>query len=130
MKTYLASPPVETGLVVALIADPGLAVGAGVAGRAGARVRPLPGVAAGGAVLARAVVGAVVEILVAEEAAPAVVAAALVRLLAGAVDAARVANAGVAQWAGVAGLASVKRKKGIRSNLLYILSQGMYCAIK
>ena len=55
MKTYLASPPVETGLVVALIADPGLAVGAGVARRAGARVRPLPGVAAGGAVLARAV---------------------------------------------------------------------------
>ena len=48
MKTYLASPPVETGLVVAFIADPGLAVGAGVAGRAGARVRPLPGVAAGG----------------------------------------------------------------------------------
>ena len=42
-------------------------------------------------------VGAVVEVLVAEEAAPALVAVALVRLLAGAVHAARVADALVAE---------------------------------
>ena len=39
----------------ALVADPGLAALAGVAGRAAARVRALPSVPAGGAVLARPV---------------------------------------------------------------------------
>ena len=65
----------------ALVADPLLAALAGEAGRAAARVRTLPSVAAGGAVLARPVVGAVVEVLVAEEPAPAAVAVALVSTL-------------------------------------------------
>ena len=41
----------------ALVADPGLAALAGVAGRAAARVRALPSVPAGGAVLARPGIG-------------------------------------------------------------------------
>ena len=41
----------------ALVADPGLAALAGVAGRAAARVRALPGVPAGGPVLARPGIG-------------------------------------------------------------------------
>ena len=91
--------------MLALVADPALAVGAGVTRRAGARVRALSGVPAGRSVAARAVVGAVVEVLVAEESSPALLAEALVRLLAGAVHAARVEDAAVAQWAGEAGLA-------------------------
>ena len=73
-----------------------LAVPAGVPGRAGAGVAALSGVQAGGAVHARGVVGAVVEVLVAKEAAPSGVALAGVGLGAGAVLAARVADALVA----------------------------------
>ena len=91
--------------MLALVADPGLAVGARVAWRAGAGVGSLAGVPAGGAVAAGLVVGAVVEVLVAEEPAPALLAQALVRLLAGAVDAARVQDAAVAKGAGESGLA-------------------------
>ena len=94
--------------MLALVADPGLAVGASVPGRAGAGVGSLPGVPAGGAVAAGLVVGAVVEVLVAEEPAPALVAATLVRLLAGAVHAARVELAFVAVRAGPASLAAVE----------------------
>ena len=75
------------------------AVGAGELGRTVARVRALARVEARAAVLARLVVGAVVEVLVAEQAAPALVAVALPRLLARAVQAARIADALVAQLA-------------------------------
>lgn len=62
------------------------AVGAGEAGLAGAGVGSLSGVEASPVVLARLVVGAVVEILVAEEPSPTFVAEAVPRLLAGAVE--------------------------------------------
>ena len=97
--------------MLALVADPGLAVGAGVAWRAAAGVGALAGVPAGSAVPAGPVVGAVVEVLVAEEAAPALLAEALVRLLARAVDAARVQDAAVAKRPGEPGLAPKREKK-------------------
>ena len=74
-----------------------LAIGARMLSWTGASVRSLSSVKAGATVLARLVVGAVVEILVAKEAAPSFIAIALVGLLAGAVKAARVADALVAQ---------------------------------
>lgn len=92
----------------ALIADPGFAVCSGVTRRAAARVGALAGVSAGGAVLARPVVGAVVEILVAEEPAPAFIAEAVVGLLAGSVHTARIPDALVAEGARPTGLASEK----------------------
>ena len=95
-NSYPAGSAVETGLVRALVLDPVLAVLAGVAGRAGAGIGSLAGVQAGGAVHAGRVVGAVVEVLVAEEAAPAGAALALVGLGAHAVLAARVPLAPVA----------------------------------
>ena len=108
--------------MLALVADPGLAVGAGVAWRAGAGVGSLAGVPACGAVAAGLVVGAVVEVLVAEETAPALVAATLVGLLAGAVHAAGVELALVAVRAGPAGLAAVERMSGRMSTKLLFLS--------
>ena len=108
-KSYLASSAVDAGVVRALVADPVLAVGAGVAGWAAAGVGALTRVSAGGAVLAGPVVGAVVEVLVAEEAAPALVADALLGLLAGAVLAAGVGDALVAEATGPSGLASERR---------------------
>ena len=97
LSTYLASAAVKARLVRALVGDPGLALGAGVAGRAAASVGALAGVEAGGSVLAGLVVGAVVQVLVAEETAPAVVAVALPRVLAGAVLAPGVPDALVAK---------------------------------
>ena len=93
----MASAAVKARLVRALVGDPGLALGAGVAGRAAASVGTLAGVEAGGSVLAGLVVGAVVQVLVAEETAPAVVAVALPRVLAGAVLAPGVPDALVAK---------------------------------
>jgi len=98
--------------VAALVGDPRLAVLARPARRAAASVGALAGVSAGGAVLARAVVGTVVQVLVAEEAAPAFVAAALEGLGAGAVHAARVAHATVAVRALPAGLAPEEKNSG------------------
>ena len=94
---YLASSTVKAGLVGALVGDPGLAVGASVAGRAAASVGALAGVEAGGPVAAGLVVGAVVEILVAEQAAPAVIAVALPGVLAGAMLAPGVPDALIAK---------------------------------
>ncbi len=81
----------------ALVADPALAVGPSPSGRAAAGVAALAGVPARGTVLTRPVVGAVVEVEVAEEAAPALVAPALVRLAARAMLASWVPDALVAQ---------------------------------
>ena len=95
--------------MTALIADPALAVGAGVPGRAATSVGALTGVPAGGTVLTGPVVGAVVEVEIAEESAPAVIAVALVGLLAGPVDAAGIVDALVAELARPAGLAPVEK---------------------
>lgn len=73
-----------------------LAVSAREAWRARAGVRSLAGVEAGAAVHARLVIRAVVEVLVAEQAAPALVAQALPGLLAATVKTARVSHALVA----------------------------------
>lgn len=93
---YLASASIKTWLVRAFVGDPRLTIGSGPSGWATARVGALARVEASGAVLARLVVGAVVEVLVAEQTAPALVAVALVGLLAGPVFAAGVADAFVA----------------------------------
>lgn len=94
--TDIAAAAVLAGVALALVGLD-LAAGSRKAGPAGAGVAPLARVGAGGAVLARAVVGAVVEVLVAEEPAPAFLAVALPRLHAGAAQAARVADALVAE---------------------------------
>ena len=93
----LAGTPVDAEVVGALVGDAGLAVGAGPAGWAGARVGALAGVEAGGPVLAGLVVGAVVEVLVAEQAAPALLAVAGPGLIAGTVLAPGVPHALVAE---------------------------------
>ena len=110
-NTYVASAAVEARDDGAVVLDE-FAIGAGKLAGAGASVRSLAGVEASAAVLARLVVGAVVEVLVAEQAAPALVAVALPRLLAGTVIAARVPDALVAQLSlpsGVAPLTSESR---------------------
>ena len=89
---------VQARLLGAVVALP-LAVGAREARWTSTRVRALAGVEAGPVVAAGPVVGAVVEILVAEQAAPALVAQAVPWLLAGAVEAHRVALTLVAQRA-------------------------------
>ena len=91
-----ASSTVETGNDGAIVLDQ-FAVCSRVLGRTGARVRSLASVEASAAILARLVVGAVVQVLVAKETAPAFVAVALPRLLARAVQTARITDALVAQ---------------------------------
>lgn len=76
-----------------------LAVGPRILARTNARVAPLAGVVAHAAVPARPVIGAVVEILVAEQAAPALLADAVPRPRARAVHAARMPLALIAQLA-------------------------------
>lgn len=61
LLTYVAAAAVPAGVAVALV-DFDLAVFAGVAGPAGARIAALTGVGARGAVLARLVVGAVIQV--------------------------------------------------------------------
>lgn len=95
---YLTRSAVEAGLMGAVVYLT-LAVGAREARGTVARVRALACVEARAVVPARPVVGTVVEVLVAEEPAPALVAQAVPRLLARAVQAAGVALALVAQRA-------------------------------
>lgn len=91
MDSYVAAASVFAGVAVALVGFQ-LTVGAAEAGPAGARVAALARVCARGAVGTRLVVGAVVEVLVTEEAPPALLTVALPRLAAGAVEAAGVAH--------------------------------------
>ena len=84
----------------AFIGHPAFTVCASVARWAAAGIRPLSSVEAGGSIAARFVVGAVVQVLVAEETTPAIVAVALPGVLAGAVLASRVSNALVAKRTG------------------------------
>lgn len=92
---YLTRSAVEAGLMGAVV-NLTLAVGAREARGTVARVRALARVEARAVVPARPVVGTVVEVLVAEEPAPALVAQAVPRLLARAVQAAGVTLALVA----------------------------------
>ena len=98
-KTYLTSSSIKTRLVRAFIGHPAFTVCASVARWAAAGIRPLSSVEAGGSIAARFVVGAVVQVLVAEETTPTFVAVALPRLLARTVKAARVTDALIAQLA-------------------------------
>ncbi len=86
-----------------------LAIGTRMLSWTGASVRALSSVKAGATVLARLVVGAVVEILVAEQTAPTFIAVALVRLLAGSVQTTWVADALVTQLSLPSQFASVKK---------------------
>lgn len=95
---YLTRSAVEAGLMGAVVYL-ALAVGAREARGTVARVRALARVEARAVVPARPVVGTVVEVLVAEEPAPALVAQAVPRLLARAVQTAGVTLALVAQRA-------------------------------
>ncbi|TNN76674.1 hypothetical protein EYF80_013126 [Liparis tanakae] len=88
----LAVEALRAGVAVALVGLQ-LTVGASIAGPAGAGVAALARVGAGGSVGTGLVVGAIVEVLVAEEPPPALLAAALPRLAARPVEAARVADA-------------------------------------
>ena len=118
-STYLTSSTVEAGLVRALVRDSALAVGASVAGRAATSVWTLAGVEAGGSVAAGLVVGAVVQVLVAEEAAPSVVAVALPGVLARSVFASRISDALIAEWSGPAATASETKIISIKIFRLY-----------
>lgn len=97
-SAYLTRSSVEAGLMGAVVYL-ALAVSAREARGTVARVRALARVEARAVVSARPVVGAVVEVLVAEQSTPALVAQAVPGLLAGAVEAAGVALALVAQRA-------------------------------
>lgn len=89
LKTHVAAASVLAGVAVALVYLQ-LAVGAAVAGPAGAGVAALACIGAGGPISTRLVVGAVVQVLVAEEATPSFLTHALPRLRAGAMETARV----------------------------------------
>lgn len=92
LYTHIAAASVLAGVAVTLIGFQ-LAVGATKAGPTGAGVAALPGVGAGRTVGAGLVVGAVVEILVTEQAPPALLTVTLPRLAARPVEAAWVADA-------------------------------------
>lgn len=92
------------------VADSGLAICSDVAGRTLASVRTLSGVEASSSILTRFVVGAEVQILIAEQSTPAFVAEALPGLLAGPVYASRIGFTLVAQGTLPAGLATVEIK--------------------
>lgn len=106
-----AAAAVEARVVRAVV-DLAFAVRPRVTWRTAARVRALTGVVAGPAVATRLVVGAVVEVLVAEEAAPAFVAKTVPRLLAGAVQTARVPLTLVAQPPLPAAVAAATKEMG------------------
>ena len=89
---YIAAASVLAGVAVALVGFQ-LAVGASVTWPAGARVAALARVGARGAIGAGLVVGAVVEVLVAEESPPSLLAITLPRLATRPVQAAGVAHA-------------------------------------
>ena len=79
----------------------------------------MAGVEAGGSVAAGLVVGAVVQVLVAEEAAPSIVAVALPGVLARSVFASRISDALIAEWSGPAATASETKIISIKIFRLY-----------
>ncbi len=106
----LTCTSIDTRLVRTFIADPGLTVGASVSRRATASVGSLSSVPASGSIETRLVIGAVVEILIAEQSTPTIIASALEGLFTRAVDAAWVANAQVTELASPTGFTSEKMK--------------------
>lgn len=106
LRVRRACAAIQARRIVA-VAERRLAIGATEAGRTDARVRALAGVEAGAAVLARPMVRAVVKVLIAEQATPALHAAARPRDRAGAVHAARIGFAFVTIGALPAQLTSV-----------------------
>lgn len=95
---HAAGATVQTGPRVT-VQKWSLAIGPGVAGRARAGVQAFAGVEAGAAVEAGLVIRAIVEILVAEEPAPALVAQTLPGLLAATVKASGIPHALIAKGA-------------------------------
>lgn len=90
-----------------------LAVGAGVSRGAEARVGTVAGVEAGAVVAARFVVGAVVQVLIAEQSSPTLVADAIPWFHARTVHATRVSGTFVAQLTGPATVASKRENKDL-----------------
>lgn len=107
----LTASSIATGVAVTL-AQLQLTVHTSVARATGASVAPLPAVGAGGPILAWGVVGAIVEILVTEQAAPALVAGALPGDAAGAVATAVVRDTLITQAALPAWAAEALRRLG------------------
>ena len=107
-KAHLAVSAVLAGSLLTLVLHPRLAVASGEADRAGASV-VLPGVEAGGPVVAGLVLRAEVEVDVAEVASPPAVALARVRLAAGPVLAPGVDLALVAVGPGPSDAAPARR---------------------
>ena len=96
----MTSSSIKTRLVRAFIGHPALTVCASVPRWAAAGIRPLSSVEAGGSIAAGFVVGAIVQVLVAEETTPAIVAVALPGVLARTMLASGVPNALVAKRTG------------------------------
>lgn len=94
----LTAAAIPTGVAVTL-AEFQLAVHTGVARAAGAGVTPLPAVGARRSILARGVVGAVVEVLVTEQTSPALITGTLPGGAAGAMTTAIVGDTFIAQAA-------------------------------
>lgn len=92
LSTHIAASSVLAGVAVALVGLQ-LAVGAPIAGPAGAGVAALPRVGASGSIGAGLVISAVVQVLVAEEPPPPLLTAALPRLAARPMEAAWVTDA-------------------------------------
>lgn len=124
-----AGAAVQAGLLLA-VRDLHLAIGAREAGLALARVRALARIKADAAVLAWLVIGAVVQVLVAEQAAPALVTDALPRLLARAVHAARIRFAFVAQRPLPAGVATKRKSRKIVKLVIVAFGRLSRCANK
>ncbi len=104
----------------AFVCHSAFAVCAGVARRAAASVRTLTSVEAGGSVATGLVVGTVVEVLVAEEAAPPVVAVALPGFLAGPVLAAGISNTLIAKRSGpTTSTSEIAKNKGISNRKIF-----------
>lgn len=114
-STYRARSTVEARDDGAIILDE-FAVRSRVLWRAGASVRSLTGVEASASVLARLVVGAIVEVLVAKETAPSFVAIARVGRLASAVQTARIADALVTQFTLPSRFAPVRQRRRKKTN--------------
>ena len=98
-----------------LVGDPGLAIGTRPARSARTGVRALASIEASGSVLAGPVVGAVVQVLIAKEAAPAFLAMASPGLVAGSMLATRIPDTVGAECSGPTIPAPLKREKCVKT---------------
>lgn len=115
LTVILTCPAILTRVVGATAVQFDFTVDARVARRTAASVRALAGVEAKPVVLTRLMVGAVVEVLVAEQSAPALIADAIPLLLASAVQASRIPLAFITIPAGPSAFtsATIERKKTV-----------------